>query len=140
MKRRDFLITCGAFASLQAIQFGSFAAGHKTMRRIWHLMDLNKSIFEKYLGENFTLTNESGEMLEMSLAHVDDADTRTQSNAPTIDSYSITFEMQSDRPFDQGMFTVTHPELGEFTAFGVSIITKNPKIRHYQFIFNQITE
>ena len=140
MKRREFLVLCGAFASLNALEINGVAAINHKPWRSWQLMDLKKSIFEQYRGDTFVLTNESGEKSEMILAHIDDANVRPQSNQPTVESYSITFEIQSDRPFEQGIFTVSHPELGEFTAFGVSIITKNPKIKNYQFIFNQLTD
>ncbi len=102
--------------------------------------DLNKALFEKYVGERFQVTGEEGTKAELVLSRVRDCPLPKETKgAPKIESFSVIFEGGPDASLAQGTYAFAHPEMGRVEGvFMVPIVGAAPRKCDYEVLFSRI--
>jgi hypothetical protein len=102
--------------------------------------DLNKELFEKYLGERFQVTGEEGAKAELVLSRVRDcAPHQDTKGAPKIESFSVIFDGAPESALGQGTYTFAHPKMGKVEGvFMVPIVGAAPGKHDYEVLFSRI--
>lgn len=102
--------------------------------------DLNKELFEKYLGEQFLVTGDEGAKAKLVLSRVRDCAPHQESKgAPKIESFSVIFEGGPDASLAQGTYAFAHPEMGRVEGvFMVPIVGAAPRKCDYEVLFSRI--
>jgi hypothetical protein len=81
-------------------------------------VELVTSTFEGRVGDTFTASpSYSGEPLELVLSSCDES----PHARPDQPAFSLFFDAAGGEPRDQQIFTLRHPELGEFDLFLVPV-------------------
>ena len=95
---------------------------------------LKKSTFDPYLNSKYEVHTESAGIVEVELIEITD---HSQEN---VESFSLIFKGPLDKPFEQRIHKVKHPEMGELQFFLVPITYGKMDAMYYQAVFNRLLE
>ncbi len=95
---------------------------------------LNKSDYEPYLNQTFTVHSQIVGDVNVVLAEI------TEKNYPGMESFSLFFRGPLQPVMQQMIYTVTHEKMGDFEIFMVPIQYPKQDGIYYQSLFNRLTE
>ncbi len=145
ISRRRFLGSLGSAAALVAVAPGQLYAGpEKSGGGLWErwlpvrfrrrvdVADLVKSTFAPHLHTTFRFHLASDDRVDLELIEV--ADLRGPSSE---DRFSLLFRGPATATFPQGIYELTHNQIGVFSIF-VGPVGANQENAFYQAIFNRV--
>jgi len=92
----------------------------------------NKKQFEQYIDDDFKVTFVPGHSLPCQIKEVR---TGVQPKNPNHnEQFSVVFDCSDIQIFDQGVYRVSHPKLGDFELFLVPIFGDDQGV-HYEAVF-----
>ena len=96
--------------------------------------DLKKSSFDPYLNETFEVMTESAGTVEVELVEV------SEHNRENLESFSLLFRGPRDSFFDQDLYKVKHPRMGELDLFLVPVVQIRQDAFYYEAAFSRLLE
>lgn len=96
--------------------------------------DLKKSTFDPYLNDRFEVHTESAGVVEVELIEV------TDTSKENVAGFSLVFKGPLEKPFEQRIHKIKHPEMGETSLFLVPITYGKMDAMYYQALFNRVLE
>lgn len=102
--------------------------------RVSVLDQLNRSIFESHLNEEFGVAGADG---QVTLTLVRAIDGRYNDPERGLEQFSLTFRGPAASPLEQGTFEFKHPALGIFPLFIVPL-GQDEHGHYYQAVFNRL--
>jgi hypothetical protein len=98
------------------------------------ISNLKKSTFDPHLNGKFEVHTESTGVVEVELIEV------TDQSRENVESFSLVFKGPLEKPFEQRLHRVKHPQMGEFDLFLVPITYGKMDAVYYQAVFNRLLE
>jgi hypothetical protein len=95
---------------------------------------LKKADFDGCLNDRFIVFTEAWGELELELVEI------TEHQREKLECFSLIFKGPKEKLFHQKLYTLTHPNLGEFILFLVPISYGKQDAIYYQAVFNRILE
>jgi len=95
---------------------------------------LRKTNFDRCLNDRFIVFTEAWGDLELELVEI------TEHQREKLECFSLIFKGPKEKLFHQKLYTLTHPDLGEFILFLVPITYGKQDAIYYQAVFNRILE
>jgi hypothetical protein len=96
------------------------------------LATLKKSNFDPHLNSKFEIHTPSAGIVEVQLIEISD---QTQEQ---MESFSLIFKGPLEKPFEQRIHKVKHPQMGELDLFLVPITYGKMDAMYYQAVFSRI--
>lgn len=104
------------------------------------LEKITSAMFEAFLGEIFELTFPDGQTMDLRLSDVKRHGGHPDANRPQDmerqESFSIVFQGANEQPFSQGMYAVSHADIGEIEALFLVPVAQDENGRYYEAVFN----
>ena len=143
LNRREFLGACGAAAALGLTGVSMTARAAETgTRKHWMIDELTKELFEKHVGETFTVTLEEGSVATpLRLASVKSAPERMclgPDGKPFAEMFSLMFEGAKETALAQHIYTFDHAGMGTFAVFLVPVVSPSPEVKRYEEAFSRM--
>jgi hypothetical protein len=95
---------------------------------------LKKAAFDPYLNGKFEIHTESAGIVEVELIEI------TDHSRENVESFSLIFKGPLEKPFEQRIHKIKHPEMGELEMFLVPITYGKMDAMYYQAVFNRVIE
>ena len=96
--------------------------------------NLKKSTFDPYLNNKFEVHTQSVGVVEVELIEItDDSD-------EYMENFSLIFKGPLEKPFEQRIHQLKHPEMGELELFLVPITYGKMDAMYFQAIFSRVRE
>jgi hypothetical protein len=95
---------------------------------------LKKSTFDPHLNGKFEVHTESAGVVEVELIEI------TDHSQEGVESFSLVFKGPLEKPFEQRLHRVKHPQMDEFDLFLVPITYGKMDAMYYQAVFNRLLE
>ncbi len=115
-------------------------------RRVWTVEDLTRELFQDHVGEEFLAVAMAGgeafteTRVRLAAVHeMPHAFCVHRNGARVTDGFSVVFESDADTMLLQGLYQLTHPDMGECTLFMVPIVGREPGRHCYEAAFNRVT-
>jgi len=96
--------------------------------------ELHKSSFDPHLNTKFEIYTDYVGIVEAELVEI------SEHNRENLECFSLLFKVSKDKFFDQKMYKVTHPEMGEITLFLVPVVHTKQDAYYYESVFNRLIE
>ncbi|NIM16503.1 MAG: hypothetical protein GTO45_31205 [Candidatus Aminicenantes bacterium] len=96
--------------------------------------DLKKSSFEPHLNDKFVVQTDTVGNVEVELVEV------AEHNRENLECFSLLFKAPKDRFFDQKLYKVKHPKMGEVDLFLVPVVHEKQDALYYEAVFNRLLE
>jgi hypothetical protein len=140
LTRRKFLTACGATLAVGVASGWASAAGAITGRKHWMVTELTLGLFEKHVGEMFTVSHpQVGDVVLKLVSAVDSrAGLKKRNGGPAMETFAAHFEGAVDNPLPQDTFRFAHPTVGTFDLFMVPVVSRDPGVRRYEVIVNRL--
>lgn len=107
------------------------------------MANLSKADFEPLQGAEFTVTQAEGEPVTLRLASVSSMPERSRVDAagtPVMDGFSLVFTGNPEQPLAQGMYALTHEQVGTHEWFVVPVVSQDAGVRAYEVLFSWLVE
>jgi hypothetical protein len=98
------------------------------------LSNLKKSSFDSYLNSKYEIHTESVGVVEVELIEISDH------SREGMENFSLIFKGPLEKPFEQRIHKIKHPEMGELDLFLVPITYGKRDAMYYQAVFSRILE
>lgn len=92
----------------------------------------NKKQFEQHSADDFTIEFLAGERFPCQIEEVKSG--LQAQNESQNEQFSVVFTCQDKRVFEQGVYQVSHSELGDFELFLVPVFGDDQGV-HYEAVF-----
>ncbi len=96
--------------------------------------ELKKSSFDPYLNNKFEIFTDYEGIVEAELVEV------SEHNKENLECFSLLFKGPKEKFFDQKLYKVTHPEMGEINLFLVPVVHEKQDAYYYESVFNRLIE
>lgn len=93
-----------------------------------------KSKFDPHLNTKFEVNTETEGMVEVELVDIAD---HTREN---LESFSLLFKGPKGKFFDQRLYKVMHPKMGELELFLVPVVHEKQDAFYYESVFSRLLE
>jgi hypothetical protein len=93
---------------------------------------LKKSTFDPYLNTKFEIHTQSAGIVEVDLIEI------TDHSQGRMENFSLVFKGPLEKPFEQRIHKVQHPEMGELDLFLVPITYGKADAMYYQAVFSRM--
>lgn len=102
--------------------------------------ELTQALFEKHIGETFTVSHAEYGSVPLKLTSVLDTGGRfpQRDGAPNIETFSVCFEGPKEKPLPQDTFAFSNPAIGAFDLFMVPVVSRDPGVRRYEIIISRL--
>ena len=96
--------------------------------------ELHKSSFDPHLNTMFEIYTDYAGVVEAELVEI------SEHNKENLECFSLLFKVPRDKFFDQKMYKVMHPEMGEINLFLVPVVHTKQDSYYYESVFNRLIE
>jgi len=96
--------------------------------------ELKKSSFDPYVNEKFEVLTEYEGIVEVELVEV------SEHNRENMESFSLLFKGPKEKFFDQKLYKVNHPKMGELDLFLVPVVHEKQDAFYYESAFSRLLE
>lgn len=96
--------------------------------------DLKKTSFDPHLNSKFEITTEAEGVVEAELVEV------SEHNRENLECFSLLFKVSKDKFFDQKIYKVNHPKMGEIDLFLTPVVHRDQDALYYESVFNRLIE
>lgn len=101
--------------------------------------ELTREIFEKHVGEAFTVHDGTSEVCLRLLDAVDTQSRFTkQRGGPQIESFAIHFAGPASCALPQAIYQFQNSAMGTFELFMVPVVSHDPGVMRYEAIINRL--
>ena len=98
------------------------------------ISELKKSNFDPHLNSKFEVHTQSVGVVEVELIEI------TDDSKEYVENFSLIFKGPMEKPFEQRIHTMKHPEMGELDLFLVPITYGKMDAMYYQAVFSRVLE
>ncbi len=103
--------------------------------------ELTKDLFERHLGEAFTVSAEGAAPVTLKLAKVIEAPVRQQpAGAPKMECFSVLFEGAQETNLVQNTYTFENARMGSVALFAVPVVSGDEVVRRYEVVINRLIQ
>jgi hypothetical protein len=95
---------------------------------------LSKPDFHPHLNTKFEIYTDSLGVVEAELIDI------TETKYENQESFSLIFSTNKDKVFEQKIYRIKHPEMGEMELFMVPVASPKKDELHYQVVFSRLLE
>lgn len=95
---------------------------------------LSQAEFTPHLNTKFKIHTDALGVVEAELIDI------TGKKLENQESFSLIFSTAKDKIFDQKIYKIDHPEMGELELFMVPVTSNKKDEMHYQVIFSRLVE
>jgi len=132
---------CGASLALGIVGARSATAMLDTEKRRWLVEELDREVFQKYVGQTFTVKDAEGHSVPLKLAAVKDGLKREKpKNAPIVDTFHLLFQGTTDTSLSQGTYTFENTNMGTCALFMTPMVSRDPSIRNYEVVLSRLVK
>lgn len=96
--------------------------------------ELKKSSFDPHVNDRFEVHTDTLGAVEVELVKV------SEHNRENLESFSLLFKGPKDRFFDQKLYKVKHPKMGELELFLVPVVHEKQDAFYYESVFSRLLE
>ncbi|MCP5108610.1 MAG: hypothetical protein GY950_34815 [bacterium] len=94
---------------------------------------LKKTSFDPFVNEKFEVVTDAGG-IEVELTDV------SEHNKENLESFSVLFKGPKDKFFNQKIYKVKHPKMGEIELFLVPVVHEKQDAIYYESAFSRLIE
>jgi ribosomal protein L13 len=98
------------------------------------IKSLSKSDFNPHLNTKFEIHTDALGVVEAELVEI------TGEKYENQESFSLIFSTPKDKVFEQKIYKIKHPQMGEMDLFMVPIASSQKDEMHYQVVFSRLLE
>ena len=96
--------------------------------------ELHKSSFDPHLNTKFKIYTDYTGGVEAELVEI------SEHNKENLECFSLLFKVSREKFFDQKLYKVTHPKMGEINLFLVPVVHTKQDAYYYESVFNRLIE
>jgi len=94
--------------------------------------ELKKSSFAPHLNSKFEIFTDFTGIVEGELVDV------SEHNQENLECFSLLFKVPKDKFFDQKLYKINHPKMGEINLFLVPVVHEKQDAYYYESVFNRL--
>jgi hypothetical protein len=96
--------------------------------------ELKKSSFDSHLNSKFEIFTDYEGIVEAELVEI------SEHNKENLECFSLLFKGPKEKFFDQKLYKVAHPKMGEINLFLVPVVHTKQDAYYYESVFNRLIE
>lgn len=96
--------------------------------------NLSKSDFTPHLNTKFKIHTDAFGIVDAELIDI------TGKKSQNQESFSLIFSTSKDKIFEQKIYKINHPKMGDLELFVVPVASHKKDEMHYQVIFSRLLE